>query len=152
MTGTSPPGTEDHTESETPASLGVSARTGRPAQSGGPCPLCEYEEWAYLFVSHGVPVYRCARCGLTRLFPQPTRAEILAFYANSAGHDPFADDAHLADSFTEQEAARAYLRVLQRRGAPGPSVLLVATAGHPFAGIASRATATRSRRSSRCRS
>ncbi len=99
--------------------------------------MCEYDEWGYLFVSHGVPVYRCARCGLTRLFPQPTRAEVLAFYANSTGHDPFADDAHLADSLTEQEAARAYVRVLQRRGAPGPSVLLVATAGHPFVGIAS---------------
>src|SRR6266481_10211967 len=75
-TRTSPPGTVDHTESETPASLGVSARAGRPAQSGGPCPLCEYEAWAYLFVSHGVPVYRCAKCGLTRLYPQPTRAEV----------------------------------------------------------------------------
>jgi len=85
-TRTSPPGTEDHTESETPASPGVSARAG------------EYEAWAYLFVSHGVPVYRCTKCGLTRLYPQPTRAEVLAFYANSTGHDPFADDAHLPDS------------------------------------------------------
>ena len=133
--GTSPAGTDGHAESEAPAE--ASARAGRPAQSGGPCPLCEYEAWAYLFVSHGIPVYRCAKCGLTRLYPQPTRAEVLAFYANSTGHDPFADDAHLPDSVTEQEAAKAYVRVLQRRGAPGPSVLLVAPAGHPFAGIAS---------------
>jgi hypothetical protein len=136
-TRTSPAATEGHAESETPASPGVLSRAGRPAHSVGACPLCEYEEWVYLFVSHRVPVYRCARCGLTRLFPQPTRAEVLAFYANSTGHDPFADNAHLGDSLTEQEAAEAYVRVLQRRGAPGPSVLLVAPAGHPFAGIAS---------------
>src|SRR5438093_353864 len=46
MEGTTRPShewTEDHTEPETPASPGVSARAGRPAQSGGPCPLCEYE-------------------------------------------------------------------------------------------------------------
>ena len=68
----------------------MSHATGAPRQTG-------YGEHV-LFVSHGVPVYRCTKCGLTRLYPQPTRAEVLAFYANSTGHDPFADDAHLPDS------------------------------------------------------
>jgi hypothetical protein len=91
----------------------------------------------YLFVSHGVPVYRCGKCGFTRLYPQPTRSEVLAFYADTSGQDPFLDSAYLADSLTEQEAAGHYLAMLEQRGASGPALLLVAPAGHPFAPMAS---------------
>lgn len=104
--------------------------------SGGICPLCTCSDWVYLFISHGAPVYRCAKCGLTRLHPQPTRSQVLVFYADHTDYDPFGEDAHLVHSSTEQEAATAYLRILERRGGSSSSMLLVAPPGHPFAAIA----------------
>jgi hypothetical protein len=90
----------------------------------------------YLFVSHGVPVCRCARCGLTRLYPQPSRSEIERFYFGAAGRD-LADAGTLpVDSGTEQEAAEAYLGALERRIQPGSNLFLVAPAGHPFGALA----------------
>lgn len=127
---------ERYAESETPAPLAVVSRAGQSAPLGRTCPLCAHDRGTYLFISHGAPVYRCTKCGLTRLYPQPTKADILAFYASSTGHDPFADDVSLPDSLTEQDAATAYVRALRRLVAPGATVLLVAPAGHPFATIA----------------
>jgi GT2 family glycosyltransferase len=99
------------------------------------CSLCDCGEWTYLFVSHGMPVYRCSNCGLVRLHPQPTRSEIQTFYADGNGRDQFAED-DLGKSRTEQEAASSYLRILQSRGVPKSGILLVAPKQHPFATIA----------------
>jgi SAM-dependent methyltransferase len=70
------------------------------------------------------------------LHPQPTESEILSYYAGSTGHD-FADNSRLANSFTEQEAARAYTKIL-RRHKPGSRMLLIAPKEHPFIRAAER--------------
>ena len=102
-----------------------------------PCPICSLDEWTYQFISCGVLVYRCTTCGLIRLHPQPTRSEVLSFYANSTGHDPFAEG-DLADSLTEREASVAYLKALASWGASESGILLIAPRGHPFAKIAEK--------------
>ncbi len=109
-----------------------SAFVGQTSTSVSACPLCDFNDWMYLFISHGGPVYRCTNCGLTRLYPQPTREDVLAFYANTTGYHPFADETHLA-GVTEREAAEAYLQVLERHGASRSQVLLIAPKGHPLA-------------------
>ncbi len=126
---TSHPGSKRHVSRDT------SSRAGQTPKSGYACPLCDFDDWTYLFISHGGPVYRCANCGLTCLHPQPTRSDVLAFYANSTGYHPFADHTHLADCTTEQEAAEAYLHVLERHGALRSRILLIAPRGHPLAGM-----------------
>lgn len=102
----------------------------------GVCPLCQHDGWLYLFVSHGVPVCRCARCGLTRLYPQPSRSEIESFYLGATDQDLSDASTLPADSGTEQEAAEAYLGVLGRRMQSGTNLMLVAPGGHPFGALA----------------
>jgi SAM-dependent methyltransferase len=71
------------------------------------------------------------------LYPQPTRSEIAEFYTGTTGQDASDPSALLADSVTEQEAARVYLRRLERCAAHGSVLLLVAPTGHPFVPLAS---------------
>jgi len=127
-------GQAGHAGAPVPLPRSLTSDVGEPAARA--CPLCEHDADAYLFISHGAPVRRCTKCGLTRLYPQPTKADLMAFYAKSAGRDPFANPAYLADSLTERDAAMRYADILQRRGTLGRTVLLVAPAGHPFAAIA----------------
>src|SRR6266571_2865287 len=130
------PRSEGHDAAEASAPPGASSQVGRGGPSAGACPLCASEDSAYLFVSHGGPVYRCVQCGLTRSWPQPPKSRLLAFHSGSGGRDRFADDAGLGESLTEHEAAATYLDELERRGASRSRMLLIAPAGHPFAGIA----------------
>jgi len=112
------------------------SHVGAVPRSHDVCPICNLLHWTYLFGSHGTPVYRCKNCGLTRLHPQPTRAEILAFYAGSTKYNPFAADSRLEESHTERAAAGAYLQELEKRSTSRSRMLLVASRGHPFATIA----------------
>jgi hypothetical protein len=102
----------------------------------GVCPLCQHDGWTYLFVSHGVPVCRCGRCGLTRLFPQPTEAQIRAFYTATAEAAPDAETYPGAESATEREAAQGYLGRLDVLGAGAKTLLVVAQPKHPFRALA----------------
>src|SRR4051794_37905082 len=111
-------------ESNTYVSQDRSSFAGQTSRSRSTCPLCSFDDWTYLFTSRGGPVSRCTNCGLTRLHPQPTRSHAFAFSANSTGYHPFADGTHHTDSITEQEAAEAYLQVLERYGALRSRILL----------------------------
>ena len=111
-------------------------RPARMSLAGGACPLCGWEGWTYLFVSHGVPVCRCGRCELTRLFPQPTEAEIRAFYAGSAETTPDTGPWLEPDLATDREAAAGYLARLNVLGAGAKTVLVLAQPDHPFAALA----------------
>lgn len=99
------------------------------------CPNCDANSWNYQFICCSVPVYRCTTCGLICLHPQPTRSDILKFYKESTGQNPF-DEHVLAESLTEQEASFSYLRKLSQGKTSRSGMLLVAPLGHPFANIA----------------
>jgi len=127
--------TTGHLESRTRVSGTRSVYPGQTSQSGCACPLCEFDEWMYLFISHVGAVYRCTNCGLTRLHPQPTKSEVLASPAESTDHNLFGDDNHLATSPIEQDAVRFYSQVLERHGASKSEILVIAPKGHPFAAM-----------------
>ena len=103
-----------------------------------PCPLCDGDDWAYLFVSVSGPIHRCTTCGLTRLHPRPTRSDDVTPSAKGPRDDPFTSDIHAAGPSYEEEAAVAYSQMLGKDGASRSSILLIAPRGHPFAGILGR--------------
>ena len=110
---------------------GVETREVLHAKSSA-CPLCSFDHQTYLFLRHGARVHRCANCGLTMLHPQPTDSEILSFYERNIGPDAFANNGHLTSSFTERDAANAYVSRLRKHKAPRSRMLLVARKEHPF--------------------
>lgn len=117
----------------------VEARTNRRIiryRADRKCPLCGHADQQYLFVRHGAPVYCCANCQLTGLYPQPNRAEIDNFYA---GQNPVSFNTNQAQSYTEQEAARSYLQMLKKHKIAPSNLLLIAPKDHPFAEVAAQA-------------
>ena len=110
---------------------GVKIREALHTESSA-CPLCSFDHQIYLFLRHGARVHRCANCGLTMLHPQPTDSEILSFYERHIGPETFANNGHLTNSFTEQDAANAYVDRLRKYKAPRSRMLLVALKEHPF--------------------
>lgn len=101
-----------------------------------PCPLCDGDDWAYLFISRAGPIHGCTKCGLTRRHPQPSRADVPVSSLNSADQDPFADELHAASSSAGQEAARGYWQMLGSGKAARRTILLIASRDHPFAAFA----------------
>lgn len=102
------------------------------------CPVCGEQRRGYLFVTHGLPVARCAGCDLLVLHPRPQGSEIMTYYrAHSKQQDPrlFA-----SDSVTERDAASRYVKALNDRGVRGGRLLLIAPPAHLFADVARAAS------------
>ena len=133
----SQPPTTGQLESGTDVSRSPSPSGGRSSKSDA-CPLCGLGDRAYLFLSRGGPVCRCTNCGLTHLQPQATGPSALRSCAEGTGHDPLADDLHLARFLVEQGSARLHSRAQEGPGASGSGILLMASTGGPFATMAPR--------------
>ncbi|MDR2772124.1 MAG: hypothetical protein LBB93_01495 [Elusimicrobiota bacterium] len=46
------------------------------------CEICGSEKMKYLFTKEGFDHQQCCVCGLIRIYPQPTDAELDVFYDN----------------------------------------------------------------------
>jgi hypothetical protein len=96
------------------------------------CPICEGNQFSYLFVIRGLPVARCRGCGLIALGTLPNAADFTDFYKHVAGGRPA--DTAAPDSETERDAAERYFRALAARGAQGGRLLIVTGANPQPAG------------------
>jgi glycosyl transferase family 2 len=87
------------------------------------CPVCDEQNFAYLFVVRGLPVVRCRACGCMALGASPAAADYSDFYGGHAFDS--GDVSAPADSETERDASLRYLDALRRRGVQGGSLLVI---------------------------
>jgi hypothetical protein len=87
------------------------------------CPICDGNQFSYLFVIRGLPFARCRGCGVIALGTLPTAADFRDFYKRPTDErevNPY------TDSHTEQDAAGRYLTALLSRGLRQGRILIVA--------------------------
>ena len=107
-------------------------RFSRAHHQQSACPICEERQQTYLFVIHGFPVVRCPGCGLVSF------GQDLERFDSHSDEAPASPDMALmeADSLTELDAARRYLRELAGRGLRTGRLLLLAPQDEVFTKVA----------------
>src|SRR5262252_8256216 len=94
------------------------------------CPICDGNQFSYLFVIRSLPFARCRGCGMIALGTLPNAADFRDFYKRVA--DEPRNDTVYTDSQTEQEAAARYCTALLSRGLqPGRILILDGSTPQP---------------------
>ena len=97
------------------------------------CPVCEEQEFKYLFEVHKSFIHVCSECGLVCSFPHLSREETLLIYGNDK--DPL--NTFFAGK-TQTEASERYIQMLIKRVGNTGKILLVAPLNHCFSFLAKK--------------
>lgn len=94
------------------------------------CLICGEKKHNYLYMLHGVSLWRCDGCGLVSSSPHLSHEDLLEIYGSD--NDPLNT---WTVGKTEIEASKRYLGILKKRNAAPGKILLVAPKGHCFSSL-----------------